>query len=93
MPNSGANYFFGGLLLILSGIGEFILGNTFPCCVFFGYGAHFLTFAATFTPFFAAISAYTTDGSQMQTPPFLASFGMPRRLSLSLSFLPPRCSR
>jgi uncharacterized protein len=73
---SGANYFFGGLLLILSGIGEFLLGNTFPSVVFMGYGAHFLTSAATFTPAFAAISSYTTDGSMTQTPTFLASFGV-----------------
>ncbi|TVY93599.1 Protein alcS [Lachnellula willkommii] len=72
---NGANYAFGGLLLILSGVGEFILGNTFPSVVFFTYGAHFLTVATTFTPSFAVISSYTTDGSQKQTPEFLASFG------------------
>lgn len=63
------------MLLILAGIAEFILGNTFPCVVFMGYGAHFFTFAATFTPSFAAISSYNTDGSQTQTPAFLASYG------------------
>ncbi|TVY40246.1 Protein alcS [Lachnellula occidentalis] len=72
---NGANYAFGGLLMILSGIGEFILGNTFPSVVFFAYGANFLTLATTHTPSFAAISSYTTDGSQNQTPEFLASFG------------------
>ncbi|TVY41390.1 Protein alcS [Lachnellula subtilissima] len=72
---NGANYFFGGLLLILSGVGEFVLGNTFPSVVFFAYGAHFLTVATTFTPSFAVISSYTTDGSQKQTPEFQASFG------------------
>lgn len=39
-----------------------------------GYGAHFLTFASTFQPFYAAVSSYTTDGSQTQTPAFAASF-------------------
>lgn len=29
--------FFGGVLLTLAGIGEFILGNTFPFIVFMGY--------------------------------------------------------
>jgi len=80
----GSTYFFGGLLLLLAGIGEFILGNTFPCMVFMGYGAHFLTFAATFTPSFAAISAYTTDGSQTQTPPFLGGYGF---YALSMALL------
>lgn len=61
--------------MTLSGIGEFLLGNTFPSVVFFAYGSHFLTVAATFTPSFAAISYYTSDGSQKQTPEFLISFG------------------
>ena len=61
--------------MVLSGVGEFLLGNTFPSVVFFAYGAHFLTVATTFTPSFAAISSYTTDGSQKQTPEFLTSFG------------------
>ncbi|RDW64933.1 hypothetical protein BP6252_10584 [Coleophoma cylindrospora] len=71
----GANYFFGGLLLIIASVLEFFLGNTFPSTVFAGYGAHFLTFAATFQPAYAAISAYTTDGSATQTPPFQAAYG------------------
>jgi hypothetical protein len=40
-----------------------------------GYGAHFLTTATTFTPFYAAISAYNTNGSQVQSATFLATFG------------------
>jgi len=60
----------------LSGIGEFLLGNTFPSVVFMGYGAHFLTVAVTFTPFYNDISAYTTDGTQVEMPPFMVSFGM-----------------
>jgi succinate-acetate transporter protein len=75
MPFRGANYFFGGMLLILSGVLEFFLGNTFPSVVFLGYGAHFLTFAATFQPFYAAVSSYTPDNSQTQTPAFASSFG------------------
>lgn len=88
------------MLLIISGVLEFFLGNTFPCVVFLGtaapnpfpqslknnrkrlmkdnigYGAHFLTFAATFQPFYAAISSYTdpTSPSQTQTPAFLSSY-------------------
>ena len=34
---SGA-YFFGGLLLLLGGVGEFLLGNTFPTVVFTTFG-------------------------------------------------------
>ncbi|TVY83245.1 Protein alcS [Lachnellula suecica] len=72
---NGANYFFGGMLLVMSGVGEFLLGNTFPSVVFLAYGAHFLAIAVTYTPSFAAISAYNTNGSQTETPPFMVSFG------------------
>lgn len=76
---SGANVFFGGMLLIFAGVGEFLLGNTFPSVVFFGYGAHFLTFSATFIPWFAAVSSFNTTGAtagtQTLTPGFLAGFG------------------
>lgn len=69
------------MLLIFAGLGEFLLGNTFPFLVFMGYGAHFLTFATTFIPAFNAVSAYTTgnpyigEDNQMQTPEFAASYG------------------
>jgi succinate-acetate transporter protein len=36
IEGSGANYYFGGMMLILAGILEFFLGNTFPCVVFSG---------------------------------------------------------
>lgn len=83
---SGASYSFGATLLMLSGIAEFLLGNTFPSVVFLAYGSHFLTMAITYTPFFAAISSYNADGSQEQSPAFLATFGktptMPNPLGL-----------
>jgi hypothetical protein len=34
--SSGANYYFGGMLLIIAGLLEFFLGNTFPSVVFLG---------------------------------------------------------
>ncbi|EMF09007.1 uncharacterized protein SEPMUDRAFT_151872 [Sphaerulina musiva SO2202] len=91
----GASLTFGGGLLILAGIGEFLLGNTFPFLVFMGYGCHFLTFAITFIPFFNAVSAYTSGSpylgemNQEQTAGFANSFGFyPMSLAmLSLVFL------
>ncbi|TVY25199.1 Protein alcS [Lachnellula hyalina] len=68
--NRGATYFFGGMLLIISGLLEFFPVNTFPCVVFFGYGGHFLTFGATFQPFHNAVATYTSDGTQDLTPGF-----------------------
>lgn len=35
---SGAYFYLGGLLLTLGGIGEWILGNTFPATVFTTFG-------------------------------------------------------
>ncbi|EME40933.1 hypothetical protein DOTSEDRAFT_136849 [Dothistroma septosporum NZE10] len=93
----GATIWFGGMLLIFAGVGEFLLGNTFPFLVFMGYGAHFLTFGTTFIPAFNAISAYTSGspylgsetGNQAVTPEFAASYGFyPLSLAiLSLIFL------
>ena len=31
-------YFFGGMLQIIGGVMEWIIGNTFPCVVFSSYG-------------------------------------------------------
>lgn len=81
------NIWFGGLLLILAGIGEFLLGNTFPMMVFLAYGAHFLTYATTFIPWYNAIGYFNPDGSgagspgpQNQTAMFAASYGKSRKV-------------
>ncbi|KXT08178.1 hypothetical protein AC579_609 [Pseudocercospora musae] len=96
----GASIWFGGVLLIFAGIGEFLLGNTFPFLVFMGYGAHFLTFATTFIPFFNAVSAYT-DGTpylgqaaenQMLSAQFAASYGFYPLSLCILSFIFLLCS-
>ncbi|CEJ90113.1 hypothetical protein VHEMI05917 [[Torrubiella] hemipterigena] len=82
---------FGGLLLIIGGIGEFLLGNSFPCLVFFGYAAHFLTFATTFMPFYGAVAWNAVEpGNAFEPgPKFSAGFGFyPLALGmLSLVFL------
>lgn len=76
----GATIWFGGVLLLIAGMLEWVLGNTFPFIVFMGYGCHFLTVATTLTPFFSALSAYTDgnpygDGSQVPTMAFESGFG------------------
>jgi hypothetical protein len=69
------------MLLILAGIGEFLLGNNFPM-IFLAYGAHLLSFATTFIPWFNAIGFFNPDGSGIgspgtanQTSVFLSSYG------------------
>jgi uncharacterized protein len=73
---SGAYYFFGGLLMILGSFLEFILGNTFPFVVFGSFGAFWLTFAATLTPYYNAIIAYQPEDpiTAASNPTFNASF-------------------
>lgn len=72
-------YFFGGLLLIVAGLLEWFLGNTFPSVVFSAYGAFFLSFAGTLTPSFAAFASYAPAGAEpaagLRTQAFNASFG------------------
>ena len=83
----GAYLFFGGLLMIIGSVGEWIIGNTFPFVVFGTFGAFWLTFAATLQPFYNAYGAYVSDPTAaaasmgepgnpagMKTPGFNASF-------------------
>ncbi|KAF7562244.1 hypothetical protein G7046_g1899 [Stylonectria norvegica] len=61
--NVGSYFYFGGLLLLLGGIGEWLLGNTFPATVFTLFGAFWFTFGATIVPGYGAYGAYSTTGS------------------------------
>ncbi|KUJ13126.1 uncharacterized protein LY89DRAFT_652580 [Mollisia scopiformis] len=84
--NIGAYFWFGGAAVLLAAIGEFLLGNTFAFTVFAGYGAWYLTYAATLQPFYGAAAAYApvpgyysnlgeaTVSGQL-TPGYTASFG------------------
>lgn len=76
----GSYYFFGGMLMIIGGFLEFILGNTFPFVVFSSFGAFWLTFAATLQPFYSAYGSYapanaTSAAEGLTTVGFTASFG------------------
>ncbi|KAH7063946.1 hypothetical protein BKA63DRAFT_572820 [Paraphoma chrysanthemicola] len=91
---TGPTIWFGGFLLFLAGIGEFLLGNNFPMIVFLAYGAHLMSFATTFIPWFNAIGFFNPDGSGIggpgaknQTPMFLASFAFYLIAMAILSFL------
>ncbi|KAE8407348.1 GPR1/FUN34/yaaH family-domain-containing protein [Aspergillus pseudonomiae] len=68
----GTAYFFGGLLMILAAVLEFILGNTFIFVVFSSYAAFWLSLAATLTPFYAAYTAY--EPSDPTNPGFNNSY-------------------
>lgn len=80
-------FFFGGVLMILAGILEWVLGNSFPSVVFLTFGAFWLTFAGTLNPGFAAFSAFAASGEAattgLETQGFNAGFGKPRTQSWS----------
>ncbi|KAJ9493684.1 hypothetical protein H2202_010846 [Exophiala xenobiotica] len=72
----GVYFFCGGLLMILGAIFEFVLGNTFPSVVFGTFGAYWLAYAATLTPYFNATAAYQPNSptTASTNPEFAASF-------------------
>ena len=78
---SGGIYFLGGLLAMLTAIGEFLLGNGFSMVTFGVYGGFFLAYGATLQPSFNAYIAYdpTDELHAAASPGFLSSFG---RLSM-----------
>ncbi|KAL9015258.1 MAG: hypothetical protein Q9173_000144 [Seirophora scorigena] len=75
----GTYYFFGGLLMTLGGILEFVLGNTFPFVVFCSYGGFWFTLGSTLTPSFNAYGAYAKDPTEpwegLTSEGFHASYG------------------
>ncbi|THV06387.1 hypothetical protein K435DRAFT_773336 [Dendrothele bispora CBS 962.96] len=58
----GPFYFLGGVGMVVSGVMEWILGNTFPFVVFTSFGAFWLSLGALQDPLHAIASAYA-DGS------------------------------
>jgi len=54
----GANYILGGVLLIIAGILEFVLGNTFPSVVFMTFGGYWIAFAIGNDPAVGVASAF-----------------------------------
>jgi len=62
--------------MLLGSTLEFILGNTFPCVVFGAFGAFWLSFGATLTPYFNASIAYDPTHPELsaESPGFLNTF-------------------
>jgi len=73
----GTYFGFGGVLMILGAVGEWIIGNTFPFVVFGSFGAFWLTFGFTQVPFYNAAGAFVTETytTGIDNPEFNASFG------------------
>ncbi|KAK9448923.1 GPR1/FUN34/yaaH family-domain-containing protein [Limtongia smithiae] len=76
--STGAFIFVGGLLLFISGILEFFLGNTFSFVVFCVFGGFWFSLAGTLIPSFNSVGAYSATGESLvlglSTKGFNASF-------------------
>ncbi|KAJ5511717.1 hypothetical protein N7453_003820 [Penicillium expansum] len=74
----GAYIFFGGILLLVGGLLECIIGNTFSSVVFMSFACFYLTLATTLQPFYNAYAAYSPSPSDptagLETEGFNASF-------------------
>ncbi|CAK4034247.1 related to GPR1 and Fun34p [Lecanosticta acicola] len=53
--------FFGGILLNVAGVMEWILGNTYISVVFMSYGCFCLSYGGVLQPFYGAYAAYAPD--------------------------------
>ncbi|KAK9365044.1 GPR1/FUN34/yaaH family-domain-containing protein [Lipomyces kononenkoae] len=72
--STGAYVFVGGLLLVISGIFEFVLGNTFSFVVFCSFGGFWLSFAGTLIPSFNSVGAYSPTGDSQPLGLISSSF-------------------
>ncbi|KAF4448981.1 hypothetical protein F53441_7631 [Fusarium austroafricanum] len=74
--NVGAYFWFGGLLMLLGGIGEWILGNTFPSVLFGLFGGFWFTFGSTIVPGYNAYGIYSKGATAegLSEPQFYATF-------------------
>ncbi|EED17475.1 transcriptional activator of ethanol catabolism AlcS [Talaromyces stipitatus ATCC 10500] len=70
----GVLYCMGGVLMVISGILEFILGNTYPFVVFAGFGGFWLATAVSLTPSANATGAFITGTSTTPSPEFYNSY-------------------
>ncbi|PTU21808.1 hypothetical protein P175DRAFT_0508722 [Aspergillus ochraceoroseus IBT 24754] len=77
--NIGAYFFFGGILLMVGGFLEFIIGNTFSSVVFMSFASFYLTLGSTLQPFYGAYAAYSPSATDptagLDTQGFNATFG------------------
>ncbi|TVY68686.1 Protein alcS [Lachnellula suecica] len=68
-----AYIFLGGMIQLIGGLLEFVLGNTFSFVVFSSFGGFWLSFGTTLQSSFGATEAYAATGGA-NSPQFAASF-------------------
>jgi succinate-acetate transporter protein len=77
---SAVYMFMGGLLMIIGGVLEWVLGNSFPACVFCSFGGFWFSYGGTLIPAFATYASYAPADAQssaegLATQGFNASLG------------------
>jgi succinate-acetate transporter protein len=70
----------GGLLMLVGGILEWVLGNSFPACVFCSFGGFWFSYGGTLIPAFGTYAAYAPADAEsaaegLTTTGFNASLG------------------
>lgn len=66
------------MVQIFGAVGEWIIGNTFSCALFFTYGTFWIVQGTSNMPFFAVGTNYSPTGNSlegMQTPEYSATVG------------------
>ncbi|KAF3915456.1 hypothetical protein ABW21_db0200686 [Orbilia brochopaga] len=89
-------YFIGGMLSLVGGLFEFVLGNTFSFVVFTSFAGFWLTLGGTLTPSFNAMGWYSQSGTDLlegdHSPMFNASYGFYVLAWAMLTFIYLVCS-
>ena len=80
MVHSAVYMFMGGLLMIIGGVLEWVLGNSYPACVFCSFGGFWFSYGGSLIPAFAAYASYAPADAEsasegLATQGFNASFG------------------
>ncbi|KAH6885744.1 GPR1/FUN34/yaaH family-domain-containing protein [Thelonectria olida] len=78
--SNGPYIFMGGLLMLVGGILEWVLGNSFPAVVFCSFGGFWFSYGATLIPAFASFASYApadaaSPAEGLTTQGWNASFG------------------
>ncbi|TQS36627.1 hypothetical protein Golomagni_02916 [Golovinomyces magnicellulatus] len=88
----GSYFFFGGLLMILGGLLEFIMGKTFSFVVFCSFGGFWLTLASTLQPFYNVGAAYAVNPNSTSLEQGFATIGFTASNGFFYVFMAVLCS-
>ncbi|KAB8223735.1 plasma membrane ammonium transporter [Aspergillus novoparasiticus] len=90
-----AYIFYGGMVQVFGAMGEWLLGNTFSCALFFTYGTFWIVQGTTMMPFFAVGQNYSPTGNSLEgvhTPEYNATVGLYFVVLSILTFIYLICS-